>query len=259
MTASQPPSETARVLIKAILWDLDDTLWDCRKTLENAATHFENADVPDFLKNNGVVLKLMNELQRNSPEIAHDYSLLRCRVFEQLLRENGRNAEEATAESHQYFKIWHAFRNQPVFFPDVLVELRRLKDTRRELIFGVITDGNADVKQVAGLNELIDGPVVTAQIAGCTKPNEAIFSMALTQLQEKHQVEPEEVLFVGDNWKADILGAHCMGMKTAYICKNEKKKKKKEKKDFGLGEEDPPTLFLSSVVGISDFFCDGTF
>ena len=45
------------------------------------------------------------------------------------------------------------------------------------------------------------------------KPHPSIFQLALARLK----LEPSEVLFVGDNLSADIVGAQSVGMPTAWV------------------------------------------
>ncbi len=57
--------------------------------------------------------------------------------------------------------------------------------------------------------------VISGEI-GWKKPSHHIFEMALSQLS----IEPNRVLFVGDDYEADIKGSKKVGMKTIYLCKN---------------------------------------
>ena len=50
------------------------------------------------------------------------------------------------------------------------------------------------------------------------KPHPSIFQLALARLN----LNPPEVLFVGDNLKADVVGAQSVGMPTAWLNRNEK-------------------------------------
>jgi HAD superfamily hydrolase (TIGR01549 family) len=50
------------------------------------------------------------------------------------------------------------------------------------------------------------------------KPHPSIFQLALTRLN----LNPSEVLFVGDNLKADVAGAQSVGMPTVWLNRSEK-------------------------------------
>lgn len=226
--------------IKAILWDLDDTLWDFTETFNLVSLKFSKADVPECLKDRATVMLVMGEITKQKPEIAHNLTRVRQLAFEEILTKKcNLDATEAKAASAKYFDIWYKYRNEPVFFRGVRDELARLK--ARGLIFGVVTDGNADARTIKGIAEHLDGPVITAELAGCKKPNAKIFHMALDMLEN---VEPHEVLFVGDSWPKDILGAHAVGMKTAYICGE----------PVVTPEGEPPTMTLSTVADLGQYF-----
>jgi putative hydrolase of the HAD superfamily len=55
--------------------------------------------------------------------------------------------------------------------------------------------------------------ILVSEIAGVRKPDLAIFRAAADQLG----IAPEDILFVGDNPEADIVGAAKAGMQTAWI------------------------------------------
>lgn len=91
-----------------------------------------------------------------------------------------------------------------------LVELRS-----RGIRLGVIS--NFDSR----LFSILDGfdiaqffdPVVISTRAGAAKPEQGIFSLALTQAQ----VEAQESLHVGDSYEADIIGAQTAGLTPIFI------------------------------------------
>jgi HAD superfamily hydrolase (TIGR01509 family) len=55
-------------------------------------------------------------------------------------------------------------------------------------------------------------PIVISGEVGYVKPHPRIFEVALDALD----VAPERVLFVGDNWASDMVGAHAAGMATCH-------------------------------------------
>jgi HAD superfamily hydrolase (TIGR01509 family) len=73
--------------------------------------------------------------------------------------------------------------------------------------------------------------IIISGEVGYVKPSPIIFQTALQKLQ----VEPQDSLFVGDNWYMDIWGAQQLGMTTAYI----KQWLKKEDFEEGLKNSKP--------------------
>jgi putative hydrolase of the HAD superfamily len=86
----------------------------------------------------------------------------------------------------------------------------------RGVALGLITNGETifQSRHVAalGLRELVD-VVLISEAEGLRKPDPALFLRGVARLG----VVPSRSLFVGDNPSADILGAHAVGMKTAWF------------------------------------------
>jgi putative hydrolase of the HAD superfamily len=62
------------------------------------------------------------------------------------------------------------------------------------------------------LATMVSAVVVSADI-GWRKPRPEIFRAAL----ERTGLAPEDVVFVGDSWEEDVLGAAALGMATVWI------------------------------------------
>jgi len=89
--------------------------------------------------------------------------------------------------------------------------------TLREAGLRVGLISNADVMEVTAWNEsplagLFDAEVFSC-VAGCVKPEPAIFHQCLQQLKLK----PEECLFAGDGGSDELLGAKSVGMSTVFV------------------------------------------
>ena len=65
-----------------------------------------------------------------------------------------------------------------------------------------------------GVAELFEAVIISAEV-GLRKPNPQIFHRMLAMLQ----LEPHQVLFVGDTPRDDVLGASQVGIPTAWISK----------------------------------------
>jgi putative hydrolase of the HAD superfamily len=94
-------------------------------------------------------------------------------------------------------------------FEDALPVLTDLK--ARGLVTGLISNierNMTEAIQKLGIASKLD-IVVTSQDAGAAKPQPEIFAYAL----QKAGVQPELALYVGDQYKVDVLGANAAGMK----------------------------------------------
>ena len=98
-------------------------------------------------------------------------------------------------------------------YDDALSTLKALK--QRGLILGLITSIGKDVNlalRELGLEPYLD-VVVTAQEVGADKPEPPIFLAAL----ERSGVDASEVIYVGDRYDADIVGARGVGITPILI------------------------------------------
>lgn len=59
--------------------------------------------------------------------------------------------------------------------------------------------------------------IVDSSIAGLAKPDPAIYRLAATQLG----LLPAAILHVGDSWERDVVPAHAVGMRTAWLARPE--------------------------------------
>lgn len=90
--------------------------------------------------------------------------------------------------------------------------LRRL---RSHVALGVVSNfyGNVErILQDAQLGALLT-TVVDSAVVGVRKPDPAIFVLAVRRLG----CEPDEVLYVGDSFEKDMVGAHAAGLRTGWL------------------------------------------
>jgi putative hydrolase of the HAD superfamily len=124
-----------------------------------------------------------------------------------VLKEAGIQAEEKTL-----MRLLGAMQNAQMdlaLFEDTLPVLTDLK--ARGLVTGLISNiekNMTEAIQKLGIASKLD-IVVTSQDAGAVKPQPEIFRFAL----QKGRVEPGEALYVGDQYRVDVVGANAAGMK----------------------------------------------
>ena len=196
--------------IRCIAFDLDDTLWDCHAVIR----HAEQTMFAWFQQNHPTVVALYPDLNslvasriayvQQYPHLQHDLTTLRTNWLQQLALESGHDPLLAK-DAFQVF--WRA-RNQVKFFPEVLVNLERLK---QEYSLGVVTNGNADVQHI-GIGHFFKFALNSAE-AGVAKPHPAIFQQALQQAQ----VDAHEMVYVGDDPEKDVIGAQQVGLRTIWF------------------------------------------
>lgn len=139
------------------------------------------------------------------------YDGQRAERMRRIYREAGieLSEDEAFAEFMRYHAI---LRESWRLFPETWIALTLLGN--RPL--GLVTNGNAR-QQRDKLKKLeIEARfpfILTAEEAGCAKPDPQIFLMACERVGEK----PEDCFYVGDHFASDIAPAEALGMKTVWV------------------------------------------
>lgn len=195
--------------IRAICFDLDNTLWDVWPVIRRA----EQA-MYDFLalRYPRVVAKLTFEAMREArertaeayPLMQHDFTFLR----KQTLRDHAREFGYAECMVEEAFEAFIQARNEVVPYDDVLPGLARLC-TRYRLF--TASNGNADLARI-GLAHYFERSVAAREV-GVLKPDPAIFHKVI----EDTDLAAHEVVYVGDDPVLDVQGARDAGMRAIWI------------------------------------------
>lgn len=195
--------------IRAICFDLDNTLWDVVPVLERAErilTEWLRARYPRIPQRFGPeeMLEARAALLRERPDRAHDLTWLRREAIARLAEAAGYERDIA----HEAFELWHAERNRCEPFPEVLPTLRRLRPRYR---LATLSNGNADLGTI-GIAHHFEVRLHAAAL-GCAKPD----ARAYHALAEALTLDPAEILFVGDEPHADVIGPRTAGMKSVWV------------------------------------------
>ncbi|WP_211746616.1 HAD family hydrolase [Paenibacillus sp. Marseille-Q4541] len=198
--------------IKAVIFDLDNTLLDRTTTFRRFAerfmkhyfSHIESADL-DLLLERLIVLD--EDGYKNKPVL-----------FAELLNEFP----------------WNKERNKPLvddlmeYYAENYVISAVLMEQAEEVIthakgkykMGIITNGRNAVQygkiDHLGIRDHFD-VILVSEEAGSKKPDPRIFQLAMERLN----VRPEECLFVGDHPINDVEGAYILGMHTIWMKVNQ--------------------------------------
>jgi putative hydrolase of the HAD superfamily len=196
----QNPGRTPARRITAVLFDMDNTLWDfveCKIAACDAVNGTLGIDrgrelLYYFLRGDG----------RSFEDPGH---------IRDFMTDNGVYSEDLFADCCRVYEDVKAGNLAP--FPNVERTLTRLKE--KGLHLSIVTDAfmeNAIARlEQTGLAGMFD-EVITADITRCRKPDPKVFLYALGKMGRA----PEEVLMVGDSLHRDIGPAKRLGMTTAY-------------------------------------------
>jgi FMN hydrolase / 5-amino-6-(5-phospho-D-ribitylamino)uracil phosphatase len=190
-------------------FDLDDTLWPVGPVIraaENELLSWLRARYPQTVSSHDIesMRALRAAVATRFPERGHDLTFLRHRLLKDLFAAAG-HAESLADDA---LEVFFNARNRVEFYDDVRPSLIRLNSRYR--LFA-LSNGNADLKR-CGLADLFAGHI-TASAAGAAKPDARIFA----QLAAVAGVEAHQVLHIGDDPLADVVGATQAGMQAVWL------------------------------------------
>ena len=224
--------------IRAISFDLDDTLWPIWPVIERAekaliAWLTEHAPMTAALFASPTALREIREymhdvILKTKPEIAHDLSAIRKESIRLALYRAGDDPLLADAA----FTAFFAERNRVVFYDDALPAVTALAK-RYSLVS--LSNGNAQLDRV-GLTPYFKA-AVSATDFGVAKPDAKIFHEAA----RRAGVQADEVLHVGDDAALDVVGALDAGMQAVWL----------NRQDKLWPHEQQPTLEIASLAELT--------
>ena len=193
--------------IRAIAFDLDNTLWDVEPVLERAEqclAAWLQEHCPRLALSREQMRAAREELARREPHNAHDVSYLRVTALAAHAREHGYD-ERVAAEA---FEVFLAARNAVEIFPDVAPALARL---RLQFALASLSNGNADLARI-GLGYVFTVSLNARQI-GAAKPHRRCFE----RLAQELAVDPAAIAYVGDDPQLDVAAARAAGLRTVWM------------------------------------------
>lgn len=197
-----------------LAFDLDDTIWSMVDTI--AAAHLAMAEqmvticpaMGQKYRSPAAFRDLSEKVKAAHPEHAADFTFVRKEAIKLAMEEF--NLEVSDSDVDACFTAFFVQRNKPCFFPGALETLTELYG--RGFRLGAVTDGNADVFKIPELKGLFDWAVTAGQV-GCAKPDPRIFEKAI----ELAGCPAADMLYIGDNFKKDVLGPVAVGMPAIWV------------------------------------------
>jgi putative hydrolase of the HAD superfamily len=196
-------------LPRAILFDLDDTLWPIGPVISRAeelvhAWLAENAPrVAQRFSIEQLRAARMALLQAQ-PDYHLDLGALRRAGLEAAFAEAG---EDAASVEHA-MQVYYRARNTVELYEDVLPALEQIGAMT---IVGSISNGNADLQSI-GLARHFKFSL-SAGAHGSAKPDPSIFLAACAALN----VAPRDAVYVGDDILLDVQGAQRAGLRAVWL------------------------------------------
>ncbi|MDG6257570.1 MAG: HAD family hydrolase [Methanomicrobiaceae archaeon] len=204
--------------VKGILFDCYDTLIEIRRDEEDIAAY---EALSAWLRYQGVSIdpsairdEYRTRIRRTMDQRKEKYPEVR---LEEIFR--GICADYRLWEIDEMIvgiQAARAFRAASLRRFRAFPETVRLLDHLGYVAKGIVSNGQRVFSEIElkylGLHHHFDVIVFSSDI-GVKKPDPRIFRVALDALS----LEPEEALFIGDSFEADILGARKVGMQAMFI------------------------------------------
>ncbi|MBN8209790.1 HAD-IA family hydrolase [Bacillus sp. NTK071] len=191
-------------MVKAVIFDLDDTLISEYQYIESGYSHVSQLLSNQFQEDSMEIKLILMELFHECPQNVFN------RLYERL---------ERTYTNEMITDLVQEYRNHdPViaYYSDVLPCLLALKN--KGIKMGIITNGYANAQKqklrAVGRLEFFDEIILTDEIGSeYWKPHAKAYEMMKNRLK----LDYGEMVYVGDNVSKDFVAPNKLGMKTVHI------------------------------------------
>jgi putative hydrolase of the HAD superfamily len=236
--------------IRAVFFDLDDTLFDYTKSrhfaflaLKERFSDISSASIEDLdnLWTRYWYQLLPAEVIRDHAVIMHIRKERLRMIFSHYGRELSENEIEDVMRT--YSESYDSSISQVPGAGDILRKIRE-----RGISVGVITNnppgGQRKKLKQCRIEDYIDLLVSSGEI-GYSKPDPRIFRFSM----EKLSATPEESVMIGDSWEYDIVGAINTGIKPVWFNRFGHKKPEKYTDVAEIRSYIPAESILEIIVG----------
>ena len=201
-------------MLRALLFDLDDTLFDHRHCARSALTAVHRAHpcfsvvaFADFERQHAEHLETLHQQVLAGQIKLDDARVERFRrLFVSAGVTGGQPADAAAIYRAEYVTARQAVPGATA----LLAALRR--HARIAVVSNNLLAEQREKMRQCGLDVYVDALIVSEE-AGWSKPDPEIFHLAL----ERVGAQTSEALMVGDSWQADIEGARAAGIAAIWF------------------------------------------
>lgn len=203
-------------MVRAVLFDLDDTLFDHRQCAKTALAALHEAHSPlqsfpfgDFERMHA---RFLEELHQRVVTGELQLDDARRERFRRLFQAAGMTADDdVVARAAATYREGYQKVRQPVAGAARLLALVKQR-ARIGIVSNNLLEEQQDKLRHCGLSEYVDALVVSEE-AGMSKPDPEIFNIALRRLDSR----ASETVMIGDSWAADVIGALEAGIRAIWF------------------------------------------
>ena len=210
--------------IKAVIFDLDETLIDAQNGLRKAHERITEM-ISEHLKQEKLKLKksqILREIRSFDDKMNREVKYDRDKWWQTIVNNLGVNMTLSKAFIRRLtMAYWHAYVGSSKPYRNTLSTLHYLK--RNGLLLGLLSDTDClkGMKRwrISRLSfrDLFDAIVIAGEDTVKTKPSPEPYEL----IARKLGVTASECVFVGDKPFTDIEGAKIAGMKAVLVCRRD--------------------------------------
>jgi YjjG family noncanonical pyrimidine nucleotidase len=203
-------------MIRAVLFDLDDTLFDHRassaealRRVQSTYEYFRGTPFSEFEQTHSNLLEAMH-LDVVSGRIGMDEA--RCERFRRLFESfNVKPSDEMCSAAARQYRSEYLAARRAIVGAEALLEAIRQR-ARVAIVSNNMLEEQKEKLAFCRLAAHVDVLVVSEE-AGVSKPEPEIFRIALDRMGAR----PEDAVMVGDSWEADVVGARRSGIRAVWF------------------------------------------
>jgi HAD superfamily hydrolase (TIGR01549 family) len=239
------PRNAVGISPRAVLFDLDDTLFDheyCARTalMTVHAAHSCFGRMP-FEQMEIAHARHLEDLHAEVLGGRVGLDDARVERFRRLFGAVGERDEEAARRAAAAYRDRYVAERRAVSGAAGL-----LRAVRTRARIGIVSNNLFEEQQqklrTCGLEPLVDALIVSEEV-GVSKPDPAIFREALQRLD----CGPAEAVMIGDSWAADVIGARAAGIRAIWFNRHGAARPEPLADEAEITGLEPPDLVLEIV------------
>ena len=209
--------------IKAICFDIDGTMYPIWMTrLFLVPTIFPSISLMKAIQKFRHIIR-EEDGGKTEPENQEGYRERQSLFVKQELVSNFSTKQIQDSIDNQFYKKMKSTFSHIRPFSHLRETVEYIKE--KNIIVGALSDFPIDNKLISlGVSDLVDYSACTEE-SGYLKPHKAPFEY----VEKMMGVPAENILYVGDSYRKDIIGAHRMNMQTCLLLPHTHGKNKTEK------------------------------